>query len=187
MIVPIPADRLSTIQATTFPLFNELSVVDGQAVSVWSRVTGTVGWFRADLFQRHGWQTPRTMDKFLALVDQISATTDLQPWCVGMSAGGATGWYLTDFVELFLLNEHGTAVYDDWAANRVRFDDPRVVQLLERLSAWFTNPDVVSGDADAMLTRSVEGGFHELASEEANWGCSNAGSRGYRRGPWSRT
>jgi alpha-glucoside transport system substrate-binding protein len=70
----------------------------------------------------------------------MSATTrlvdaSLAPWCIGVRDGPVTGWVATDWVEDLVLRFAGTDVYDDWVAHRIPFDDPAIVDAVERFGA----------------------------------------------------
>jgi alpha-glucoside transport system substrate-binding protein len=47
-------------------------------------------------------------------------------WCVGLESGAASGWPGTDWIEDFVLRTAGPQVYNDWAAGKVTFSDPKI-------------------------------------------------------------
>lgn len=93
-------------------------------------------WYVPDRFAEIGESVPTTLTDFGDLVDRTAAAGDT-PLCVGIESGAATGWVFTDWVEDLVLREHGTAVYDEWVANRIPFDDERIVGSMQRvLDLW---------------------------------------------------
>lgn len=86
------------------------------------------------------------MEELKALTERIVAD-GATPWCIGLGAGGSTGWAATDWVEDLMLRLHPPEVYDQWVANEIPFDDPRVVEAIEEFG-WFAKTDAfVDGGA----------------------------------------
>ncbi len=101
-------------------------------------------WYSPEFFNDHGYRVPRTWDEMLALSDEI-ADDGVTPWCAGIESGEATGWPVTDWLENVMLSEHGPEVYDQWVEHQIPFDDPRVVESLDRAGEVLLNPDRVNG------------------------------------------
>lgn len=96
-------------------------------------------WYRPDLFEERGWEVPTTLDELHALVGEIAdgaaeagaegdgdggdAAAGLAPWCFSVSAGSASGWPATDWVEDLVLRRAGPDAYDDWVAGDLAYDD----------------------------------------------------------------
>ncbi len=114
-------------------------------------------WYLPDVFDVAGEPIPETLAEFESLVDR-SAAESIAPLCVGIESGAATGWVFTDWVEDFVLREHGTEIYDQWVANEIPFDDPRIVESMQRvLDLWSGNRVFAAGGTIA------ETGFDENA------------------------
>ena len=47
-------------------------------------------------------------------------------WCLGIESGDASGWPSTDWIENILLRQSGPDVYNDWAAGKVKWTDPKI-------------------------------------------------------------
>ncbi|MEL6678329.1 MAG: ABC transporter substrate-binding protein [Pseudomonadota bacterium] len=121
-------------------------------------------WYSPDNFDDAGYDVPETMEELKALTDQIVADGGT-PWCIGLGSGGATGWPATDWVEDMLLRTQDPSVYDQWVANEISFDDPRVVQAIEEFGYFARNDDYVDGGAGAVATtdfRDSPKGLFEL-------------------------
>lgn len=106
-------------------------------------------WYSPDNFEDAGYEIPETMEDLLALQDQIVADGGV-PWCIGLGSGGATGWPATDWVEDIMLRLHEPTVYDQWTANEIPFNDPRVVEALDLFASIATNDKYVDGGAAAV-------------------------------------
>ncbi|WP_433617194.1 ABC transporter substrate-binding protein [Dactylosporangium sp. CA-139114] len=143
-------------------------------------------WYSPKYFAEHGYTVPQTWAELIALSDRIAAT-GVKPWCAGIESGGATGWPITDWLEDTLLRTAGPAVYDQWVEHRIPFDDPRVVEALERVGTILRNPRYVNGGFGGVEsiagTAYQEGGLpilqrqcalHRQASFYMNWWPANA-------------
>jgi len=77
-------------------------------------------------------------------------------WCVGLESGAASGWPGTDWIEDFVLRMAGPQVYNDWAAGKVTFSDPKIK------GAWQAFGDVIAnsygGAATVNTTNFAAGG-----------------------------
>ena len=91
------------------------------------------------------------MEDLKALSDQIVADGGT-PWCIGLGSGGATGWPATDWVEDLMLRTQPARVYDQWVANEIPFDDPRVVAAIDEFGAFARNDAYVVGGAGAVAS-----------------------------------
>ena len=140
-------------------------------------------WYSPQMFDENGWEIPETWDDMMTLSEEI-AGTGIKPWCVGIGSGEATGWPATDWLEDVLLRDGGAEVYDQWVDHEIPFDDPAVVEALDRVGSILKNPDMVNGgygDVQSIVeTTFQEGGLPILEGEcalhrqasfyAANWG-----------------
>jgi len=108
-------------------------------------------WYSPENFEDAGYDIPESMEDLKALTDQIVADGGT-PWCIGLGSGGATGWPATDWVEDMMLRTQPTAVYDQWVANEIPFDDARVVAAIEEFGAFARNDDYVAGGAGVVAS-----------------------------------
>jgi len=108
-------------------------------------------WYVPENFEDAGYDVPETMEELKALTDQIVADGET-PWCIGLGSGGATGWPATDWVEDMMLRTQSPAVYDQWVANEIPFNDAAVVAAIDEFGAFAGNDDYVSGGAGAVAS-----------------------------------
>lgn len=108
-------------------------------------------WYSPENFEDAGYDIPTSMEDLKALTDQIVADGGT-PWCIGLGSGAATGWPATDWVEEMMLRTQPPAVYDEWVANSMPFDDPRVIAAIEEFGAFARNDDYVAGGAGAVAS-----------------------------------
>ncbi len=139
-------------------------------------------WYSPKMFQKNGWQIPKTWDDMLKLSDKIAAT-GIKPWCAGFGSGEATGWPGTDWLEDVMLRDAGADTYDKWVNHTIPFNDPQVVSALDRVGGILKNPKYVNGgfgDVKSIATTTFQDGglpilkgqcaLHRQASfYAANW------------------
>ncbi|HEU5039102.1 MAG TPA: ABC transporter substrate-binding protein [Nocardioides sp.] len=139
-------------------------------------------WYSPKMFQKNGWDIPKTWDDMLALSDKIAAT-GMKPWCAGIESGEATGWPATDWLEDVLLRTAGPDVYDQWVSHDIPFNDPQVVDALDQVGGILKNDKYVNGgfgDVSSIATTAFQDGglpildgkcaMHRQASfYAANW------------------
>ncbi len=117
-------------------------------------------WYSPKMFAKNGWEVPTTWDDMLALSDKIAAT-GIKPWCAGIESGEATGWTATDWLEDTILRDQGADYYDQWVNHEIPFDDPGVVESLDRVGAILKNANYVNGgfgDVNSIATTAFQDG-----------------------------
>ena len=80
----------------------------------------------------------------IALSDKIAAS-GIKPWCAGIESGDATGWPATDWIEDVMLRTQGPEVYDQWTTHEIPFNDPRIVDAVDRAGTILKNEKYVNG------------------------------------------
>lgn len=111
-------------------------------------------WYSPKTFTEKGYAIPKTWAELISLSDKIAATGE-KPWCAGVESGDATGWPATDWLEDLMLRTQTPEVYDEWVANTVKFNDPRVAAALDQAGTILKNPKYVNGgfgDVKSILT-----------------------------------
>lgn len=101
-------------------------------------------WYSPKTFKEKGWEVPTTWEQLIALSDKIAAS-GTKPWCAGVESGDATGWPATDWIEDVLLRTAGAEVYDQWTTHAIPFNDPRVVDAVDRAGTILKNEKYVNG------------------------------------------
>jgi alpha-glucoside transport system substrate-binding protein len=104
----------------------------------------SIVWYVPEQFEEAGYEVPETLEELKELTDQIVADGGT-PWCIGLGSGAATGWPATDWVEDMMLRTQPASVYDDWVANDMPFDDPKVIAAIEEYGHFARNDDYVQG------------------------------------------
>lgn len=108
-------------------------------------------WYSPDNFAEKGYAVPETLEDLMALTDKIVADGGT-PWCIGLGSGGATGWPATDWIEDLMLRTHSAADYDAWVSNELKFNDPKVVEVLETFGSIAKDEKKVAGGVAAVGT-----------------------------------
>ncbi|MGC5020533.1 ABC transporter substrate-binding protein [Micromonospora sp. DT47] len=101
-------------------------------------------WYSPKTFKEKGWQVPTTWDDLIKLSDTIAAS-GTKPWCAGIESGDATGWPATDWIEDVLLRTQGPEVYDQWTTHAIPFNDPRVVEAVDRAGTILKSEKYMNG------------------------------------------
>ena len=115
-------------------------------------------WYSPKTFKKNGWEIPQTWDDMTALSDKI-AGTGIKPWCAGIESGDATGWVTTDWLEDAVLRDAGADAYDQWVNHEIPFNDPKIVESLDRVGGILKNDKYVNGgfgDVKSIATTSFQ-------------------------------
>ncbi len=131
---------LPTATADMIPGLSTIAQADGKTygLPISINVKSPV-WYPETEFTDAGYQIPADNDALLALTDQIK-NDGTPPWCFGFEAGAATGWYVTDWIEQYVLVIGGPDFYDQWTSHQVPFNDPIVKQAAEAFSELILTP-----------------------------------------------
>ena len=112
----------------------------------------SIVWYQPAEFEARGYAVPETWDAMIALADQIVAD-GMNPFCFGMYSNGASGWLATDWMEdIMLRTGNGTASYDQWVTNELKFEDPIVKNAATLLSQIMHTENYVVGGTDAIVS-----------------------------------
>ncbi|MEU7801732.1 ABC transporter substrate-binding protein [Micromonospora arborensis] len=101
-------------------------------------------WYSPKLFKEKGWTVPTSWDDMIKLSDTIAAS-GIKPWCAGIESGDATGWPATDWIEDVILRTQGPEVYDQWTTHAIPFNDPRIVDAVNRAGTILKNEKYMNG------------------------------------------
>ncbi len=119
------------VKASMVPGFLDAAAVDGKIYGIpVSANVKSLYWYDKANFAAAGLTVPKTQADLDALIDKVKASGKT-PLCYGMESGGATGWPATDWIEDYVLQTGGTAVYDDWVAGKVKFSDAAVAPAFD--------------------------------------------------------
>jgi alpha-glucoside transport system substrate-binding protein len=157
-MVAASADLSASVDANYTPDWKNYGTVDGTfyAAPLGANVKSFV-WYSPKTFADNGWTIPTTWAELLTLSDTVAAT-DVQPWCVGFGSGEATGWVGTDWMEDLMLRFQDAATYDKWVSNEMKFNDPKVAEVLAEAGKILKNPDYVGDVASIATTTFQDGG-----------------------------
>ncbi len=150
-VVAVPQAAAANVDQYFPETFREAGSVDGTlyGTPLGANVKSYI-WYSPQQFTERGYTVPATWDDLIALSEQIAGTGNT-PLTFGIESGDATGWPLTDQLENAILEQFGPDVYDQWVAHEIPFNDPRVVQALDRVGTLLKNPAFV-GDVTAIAT-----------------------------------
>ena len=125
-------------------------------------------WYQPAAFEARGYAVPETWDAMIALADQIVAD-GMNPFCFGMYSNGASGWLATDWMEdIMLRTGNGTASYDQWVTNELKFEDPIVKNAASLLSQIMHTENYVVGGTDAIVSTYFGNAQDPMFSKDAN-------------------
>jgi len=183
-VLEAPESVAANAQAYWNETFQGFGTVDGTfyGAPLMSSVKGFV-WYSPAVFEENGWEIPTTLDELDALTASI-AESGTVPWCVGFGSGEATGWPGTDWLEDYVLRLHGPDVYEQWVAHEIPFNDPRIVEALDRVGALIKNPEYVNGGiGDVSTIASTD--FGEAGLPVLDGECAMHHQASFYEGFWS--
>jgi alpha-glucoside transport system substrate-binding protein len=182
-VVEAPDDVASNVDKWFGEDWKKYGTVDGKfyAAPLGANVKSFV-WYSPKTFADNGWTVPETWDDMIKISDE-AVTKGIKPWCAGIGSGDATGWPATDWLEDVILRDQGADFYDQWVNHDVPFNDPKVVESLDRVGSILKNDKYVNGgygDVKSIATTTFQDGglpvkdgkcvFHRQASfYAANW------------------
>jgi alpha-glucoside transport system substrate-binding protein len=140
-------------------------------------------WYAPKTFKDNGWEVPKTWDEMMDLTKKIADSNKMKPWCAGFESGEATGWPGTDWVEDVVLRAQGPEVYDQWVSHQIPFNDPKIVDAMNKTGEILLNSKYVNGgfgDVRSILTTGyAQAGqpvldgqcamHHQASFQSANW------------------
>ncbi|GAA2170448.1 ABC transporter substrate-binding protein [Agrococcus versicolor] len=169
-VLPAPDSVVENAQEYWTEDWQNYGTVDGTfyAAPLMASVKGFV-WYSPTVFEENGWEVPTTLDELDELTATIADSTEesgVTPWCVGFGSAEATGWPGTDWVEDYVLRTAGPDVYDQWVNHEIPFDDPQIVDAMDRVGDLILDPANVNGgigDVSTIATTDFgEGGLPVL-------------------------
>ncbi|HET6711036.1 ABC transporter substrate-binding protein [Amycolatopsis sp.] len=110
----------------------------------------SIVWYTPDSFPG---PAPATWDELVAASQRLAAAGQ-RPWCLGMGAPPNSGFPGTDWLEDILLHRAGPGVYSNWAAGRLAWTDPAVVDAWRSWGTLVLAPGAVRGGSTAALLTS---------------------------------
>ncbi|PWJ25844.1 carbohydrate ABC transporter substrate-binding protein (CUT1 family) [Branchiibius hedensis] len=146
--IPAPQTVIDEIDKGWQPIWKTYGTVNGTvyAAPLGANVKSFV-WYSPKFFKEKGYTVPTTWDEMMTLTKKIAADggSTTKPWCGGISSGTATGWPATDWLEESMLRFNSPEDYDNWITNKLKFNDPKVLNALNKISDIFKNPAYVNG------------------------------------------
>ena len=125
-------------------------------------------WYNPKVWAQNGWTVPTTWAELEALQTKITES-GAKPWCMGIGSGEATGWYMTDWLEEYVLRMSGPDVYDQWVTNEVKFNDPQIAEALAGVGEIAKNPEMVNagfGDVNTVASSQFSDPAAKVAAGE---------------------
>ena len=146
----------------------ETGTIDDQAYGLPVKLAiKSLLWYAADNFEEQGYEVPQTWEEMVEL-SQTMVEDGTTPWCIGIEAGGATGWVATDWIEDIMLRLHGADVYDAWVAGELPFDSPEVRAAFQELERIWMNEEFVVGGTTGILQTPFDASVTPMFDEPAN-------------------
>jgi alpha-glucoside transport system substrate-binding protein len=138
-VLPVPDDVVAAVAENWDQSWLDFTNVDGVQYGIPNKSDAkSLVWYIPSVWEDKGYEVPTTLTDFFALTEEMIANGDT-PLCVGIESGPATGWPFTDWVEEIVLRDQGIDYYNQWVAHEVPFNDPPVVEAMERIGdLWNT-------------------------------------------------
>ena len=138
----------------------DLGTYQGKLYAIFYKASskGTI-WYSPKNFKAKGYSVPKTWEEMMALSDTIVSQGGT-PFVIGAESGAATGWPLTDWIEIILLNRFGPEIYDKWVDHGIPWTDPTIRRAFETLGRIVHTPRYVyGGPAGALATNFINGTY----------------------------
>ena len=90
---------------------------------------------------------------------------------MGIGSGEATGWYMTDWLEEYVLRMSGPDVYDQWVSHDVKFTDPQIADALAGVGEIVKNPEKVNAGIGDVTRPSRPRQFQDPAAKILSGEC----------------
>jgi len=130
----VPDDVVAAAKTGWADSYMAFSNVDGKQYGVpFKSDLKSLVWYVPSVWKEKGYEVPKTLTEFKALVDKMIANGDT-PLCVGIESGPATGWPFTDWVEELILREQGIDYYNKWVAHEIPFNDQKVIDTFNEVA-----------------------------------------------------
>jgi alpha-glucoside transport system substrate-binding protein len=146
---------VATYSSETSPALVELGKSNGKTYGVFIKAALKGLIFYNPKLHDYSASPPATWDDLISQGNANKGTAK-SLWCLGISAGAASGWPATDWIENILLRQSGPQVYNDWWAGKVKWTDPKIK------AAFDVYMDVVKnsygGGTNAVATKFELGG-----------------------------
>jgi alpha-glucoside transport system substrate-binding protein len=126
-------------------------------------------------------EVPATHQDLVALSDEIKGE-GTPPWCFAFEAQQATGWYVTDWIEEYVLRIGGPEYYDQWVNHEVPFNDDTVKQAAEAFEELVLTPGNAVLERPAMAATRWEDAMQPLVADPP--GCYMARQGNFIIGFW---
>ncbi len=116
------------------PAWIDLGSHAGKLYGIFYKVTNKAAvWYDPKAFAAAGYTVPTTWDDMIALADRMVGDGKT-PFSVVAARGPASGWALTDWISEIVLNDCGPALYDQWIASEIPWNDACIQRSFERFT-----------------------------------------------------
>lgn len=151
-IVELPDEVTSAVADAWAPAHLEAGNDGGTqfAVPVDAAVASAV-WYDTNVFGAGGYSVPETVTELEQLTN-VMISDGVVPWCIASDASSDVGAVFSNWVEAFVLSDHGRDVYDQWTVGAVAFSDPRIVGTLAQVRNLWTTPGAVHGGLELVTS-----------------------------------
>jgi alpha-glucoside transport system substrate-binding protein len=148
---------IARIKADYARTWIDLGTHHGKLYAIFYKATSKATiWFSPGNFGAKGYSVPKTWREMLRLSDRIISDGGT-PWVIAAESGAATGWPLTDWIEIILLNQF---IYDKWVAHEIPWTNPAVRRSFETLGKIVHTPKYVyGGPAGVLATNFITGTY----------------------------
>lgn len=138
----------------------DLGTHRGKLYAIFYKATNKgIIWYSPKNFRDKGYSVPKTWGKMLELSDKIVSQGGT-PWVIAAESGAATGWPLTDWIEMIVLNMSGPVIYDRWIAHEIPWTAPAIRRSFETLGRIVHTPKYVyGGSAGVLATNFINGAY----------------------------
>ncbi len=145
------------------PGFLKLAQVNGQQYGIFTKASvKSLVWYDPQVWQKNGWQPPKTWQDLQALEQKMQAT-GVAPWCVGIDGGAGSVWPATDWIEDIYLHQAGPDAYDKvFPTHQTAWSDPSMKQAWQTFGSIVNDPKMVYGGPTTVLATNFGNAFNPM-------------------------
>jgi alpha-glucoside transport system substrate-binding protein len=128
------------------------ATVNGKVYGVWSEIDNFMVWYDPQNYT--GPSNPATWAQLDAFAQQ-QAAAGKTPWCMTQNAGAASGFPGSQWIEAWFVKNYGPALMSAWGHGQLSWTSPQVKAAFQAFGAIATDPKMVNGGPNAVLSTSI--------------------------------
>ncbi|HXH34208.1 MAG TPA: ABC transporter substrate-binding protein [Plantibacter sp.] len=129
----------------------DVASVDGTVYGLWGEADSFAVWYNTATYDG-----PKDASSWTELEEWATqqAATGVAPWCLGLEAGGGSGWPGESWIQNTFLKMWGPEKMAAWASGELPWTSPEVKAAFERFGSIATSATLVNGGPQTVVSTS---------------------------------